>query len=210
MDLTSFDGLASAQKQVSSLAEAEEWATSAKAHMHRLSAIVADCDQRLASLPAQHVSAKIEAMQRRWWQRLFSSALQKDLKLQETEHTTRKQRAIATSGVLQGLIDDTPTNEAERVALLKDLKATKKSLQLDKRELGAQLRDIRADARRKSTNAATGFLALATDRKFTAMDRRNIRAAKERAVAGPEQLKNLIDRQILDVERQIARIEALR
>lgn len=107
---------------------------------------------------------------------------------------------IATK--LQESIDFTPNSLQEKKVLLKELKQRKKELQLQKREITASMRTIQANARSRSTYAGRGFLGMYSS-KLAAHERRRIRYDKEAALRPQEDLKAAIDRQILELDKDI-------
>lgn len=107
---------------------------------------------------------------------------------------------------LQEAIDFTPNSIKEQKILLKELKQQKKELQLKKRELTANMRSIQADARSRSIYAGRGFLGI-YDSKLAAHERRRIRYQKEEALRPSEDIKAAIDRQILQIDKDILWVE---
>jgi DNA repair ATPase RecN len=203
-----FQGLVDAHVGIGSLTAAAGWATAAEAYLERLKIALQGHEQAVADRRDALSRANAEANNRPAWKRLLKTSDQKDSAklLREAEAALR--HAIEANDTLQDLIDNTPTNAIQARALVNELKAAKKELQIDKRQVTAQLRDIRADARRKSTDAATGLLATATGRKFTAAERRYIHSAKELALAKPEEMKAAIERRLISLDRQIAKLES--
>ncbi|MTJ50517.1 hypothetical protein [Dolichospermum sp. UHCC 0259] len=107
---------------------------------------------------------------------------------------------------LQECIDFTPNSIKEQKILLKELKQQKKELQLKKRELTANMRSIQADSRSRSIYAGRSFLGI-YDSKLAAHKRRRIRYQKEEALRPSEDIKAAIDRQILQIDKDILWVE---
>ncbi len=149
------------------------------------------------------------AREKSFWGRFFKSAEEKA----NLASIHSCQQSISTcqrlGNAIQEKIDNTPTTKAEQVQLVKELKAQKKELQLQKRELAAEMKNIRTAARQKSSAVSTGWFAMAGDRKVTAIERREILRAKERALKPGEDAKVQVERVILAVEREILRLESL-
>ncbi len=101
---------------------------------------------------------------------------------------------------LQQYIDLTPESKSERKELLAELRAEKKQLQLEKRELNASMRAIRTDARQRSSGtpySLTGLMGM------TALQRQRIRFQKEQDLAPLEDHKAWFDSQIDQLDRRI-------
>ncbi|AFZ57146.1 hypothetical protein H6G54_09985 [Anabaena cylindrica FACHB-243] len=107
---------------------------------------------------------------------------------------------------LQEFIDFTPNSPKEQKILLKELKQQKKELQLQKRELIANMRSIQADSRSRSIYAGRDFLGIYNS-KLAAHERRRIRYQKEKALRPSEDMKVAIDRQILQIDKDIIWVE---
>jgi hypothetical protein len=107
---------------------------------------------------------------------------------------------------LQIAIDFTPNSATDKKMLLQELHQRKKELQIQKRELNIDTKQIRNIARVKSAHAGR-FLGIMYDSKLAASERRSIRYKKEALVAPYESLKVSIDRQILQIDKDILWIE---
>ncbi|MBE9251069.1 stage II sporulation protein M [Dolichospermum sp. LEGE 00240] len=107
---------------------------------------------------------------------------------------------------LQEFTDFTPNSPKEQKILLKELKQRKKELQLQKRELTANMKSIQADARLRSVYAGRDFLGIYNS-KLAAHERRRIRYQKEEALRPSEDMKAAIDRQILQIDKDILWVE---
>jgi hypothetical protein len=105
---------------------------------------------------------------------------------------------------LSDAIDFTPNSPEEKKALLAELRIHKKELEADKREVALNMSAIRADARQK--NADIDGRA-SYDSKSAARDRRQIHYEKEAALQPHEDAKAAIERQIIQVEKDILRVE---
>ena len=208
-ETTTLETLVAYHQRIDSLSDGKRWTEIAKTYMERLRGVVEQCDTGLAAIPLAVKAAAAAAKLRPFWKRLFGSAEQRSVAERARDLRASRDRAMAARDAVQSLINDTPTSEAERAAMLRELRASKKTLQLDKREINSQLQNIRGDARRQSAGAATSFLGMTTGRKYVAAERRLIRSAKEHAIASPEEAKRALDRRLLELDRQIVRIETL-
>lgn len=107
---------------------------------------------------------------------------------------------------LQEAIDFTPNSSKEQKVLLKELRQKKKELQLEKREVATNMRAIQASARSRSAYAGRGFLGIYNS-KLATHERRIIRYQKEAALRPSEDSKAAIERQILQIDRDILWVE---
>jgi hypothetical protein len=196
--------------RVSSLASAVEWRGVADNACNLLGHDIDAARAQLAGLEKNRQPLRQAAREKSFWGRVFKSTEEKA----NLAAIRSCQQSISTcqrlGNAIQEKIDNTPTTQAEQVQLVKELKAQKKELQLQKRELAAEMKNIRTAARQKSSAVSTGFFAMAGDRKVTAIERREILRAKERALKPGEDAKSQIERVILAVEREILRLESLR
>ncbi|MBM4283003.1 MAG: hypothetical protein FJ137_20365 [Deltaproteobacteria bacterium] len=106
-------------------------------------------------------------------------------------------------------VEMTPNNKKDQAALLRELRAEKKDLQARKKEVKASAASVRREARQLSANAGTSeFLGWPTySSKVAAMERRNIRRAKEAALAPHEDAVQALERQIATVEQRITWVQ---
>jgi hypothetical protein len=142
---------------------------------------------------------------------IFDSEVDKQSKIlneRKIENYKIKYRTVMESMAekLQESIDFTPTSSTEQKLLLKELRQRKKELQLQKREVAASAKQIREEARLKSIRAGK-FLGIVYDSKLAAIERREIRYRREAAVAPHEDVKASIERQILQIDKDILWVE---
>ena len=107
---------------------------------------------------------------------------------------------------LQEAIDFTPNSLTEQKLLLKELRQRKKELQLQKREVAASAKQIRREARMKSSHAGR-VLGIVYNSKLAATERRSIRYRKEAALLPHEDLMSSLERQILQIDKDIFWVE---
>ena len=110
---------------------------------------------------------------------------------------------------LQEMIDFTPNDPEAKKNLLKELRLQKKELQTEKRDMRSQMANIRLDARQKTADRAYMY-GFKSWNALTSIERRNIRIKKEIALAPLEDVKKIIDQQIIKLERQINWLERIR
>lgn len=101
---------------------------------------------------------------------------------------------------LQEFIDLTPDSKSERKELLNELRQEKKALQLEKRGLNASMKEIRTEARQQSARTPYTLKGLMG---MTALQRQQLRYAKEQNLAPLENKKDWIDAQLTKLERKI-------
>jgi hypothetical protein len=102
---------------------------------------------------------------------------------------------------LQDLIDRTPNSKADQKEMLNELKTIKKNLTLEKREINESIRQVNVEAR-KSISKVTGISGGIFGTVARA-HRVNVRYQKEAALRPNEDAKAGINRQLLQVEKDI-------
>jgi hypothetical protein len=142
---------------------------------------------------------------------LFDSVIiqqSKNLNTQIIKNYKTKYRTVieGMAEKLQEAIDFTPNSSTEQKLLLKELRQRRKELQLQKREVAASAKQIREEARLKSIHAGR-FLGIVYDSKLASIERRSIRYRREALVAPHEDIKASIDRQILQIDKDILWVE---
>lgn len=104
---------------------------------------------------------------------------------------------------LQESIDFTPNNSDEQKALIKELSFTKKDLQLQKKEVTANMKNVNERARSRSVRAGNNNFLGVYNSKMAASERRNIRYQRDAQLRPNEVIKAAIERQILQIEKDI-------
>lgn len=107
---------------------------------------------------------------------------------------------------LQSRLDRSPNNKDEQQRLLNELKLQRKELQLEKREANAEMRGVREHAGTKSAMAGGGISYLMG---LTAAQRRIIRLNKEAALHPYRSRRDLLENQILILDREILWVESI-
>jgi hypothetical protein len=108
---------------------------------------------------------------------------------------------------IQSKIDITPNTPEEQTNLLKELLLEKKELTLKKREINTQMKEIRTAARQKSVNSTDSLVGVLAGSKYRAATRRGIRYQKEQMLNPHEDEKSYIERQLLQIEKDILWVE---
>ena len=101
-----------------------------------------------------------------------------------------------------------PKSHDENQNLLKELKDKKKELQIQKREFTINMREIRRKARVESVNA--GKILFRYNSKIAARERRGIRSHKEAQLRPYEDAVTAIERQLLQIDKDIIWLESLK
>jgi len=195
-------------QSISTLAEMAHWKDAAEKSIIQLTAEAEECTARIGELRAKASQLRTETRLRSFFGRFFKSSEEKQVGFSIVAQIKAVQSWLSTVDVLQGKIDDAPSSEEEKRQMLSELKTRKKELQLEKRELNSQMKNIRTEARQRSASAGTSLSALVIGTKYTATERRSIRAAKERALAPREDAKAALERRLLALDREILRIES--
>ena len=114
---------------------------------------------------------------------------------------------IAREAIIE-MMDKTPVSKKEQQDMMKELIQIKKDLALEKRELNAKMKEIRADARRKNAFPITDTTDILSSlvhgvKGHTRIKRQIARMDKERQVKPHEDQASLIESQIIDIEKKI-------
>lgn len=194
-------------KTLTSFEEVASWDDSANAELETMLKLAMDLGNQIASERAALEQAEMNHSHKPFLSRLFGSRdeenkIKASIKKYEGYLKVLQQRAPE----LQEAVDFTPNSPEEKKALLQELRLRKKELQLQKRELAATMKAIRTNARQKSSEAGLIF-GVFYDRKSAAYQRRNIRYNKEAALRPHESEKDSIERQILQVDRDIVWVD---
>ncbi len=136
--------------------------------------------------------------------RMFSSPKdeQKLLQtIQEDQASLSQLEGLADE--LQEAIDFTPNSKDEQEVLLKELNFQKRELAAEKKEISLKMREVRAEARQQSAKAGMRLGGLMYSSKLAASQRRSIRYKKEAELRPHEDEMAAIERQILQLDKDI-------
>lgn len=209
MTLTSVESahsLISQHQDLSSLTAAMKWRSEADFTMTLLEASQFSTQERLQEIAKNASTLRLAAKEQSFWGIFLKSASEKAANIERTGLLSLMQHCRHVAIQLQEIADETPATDEEYAQLVKDLKATKKRLQIQKKEVSLTMKDIRTTARQKSDNAASIF----TDKKTTSDKRLHIRHTKEQALTPHEGTKSGLDRKILAIEKKILLMESYR
>jgi hypothetical protein len=193
--LPSFDNL-------ENFSEAIQWDSDASSLIELFKNSISDFLEYQKSLQQELEIIKTERESKSFFMRSFSS------KKSEKEHAesildmadvVKKTEIIIEK--LQDLIDRTPNSKVEQKEMLNELKTIKKNLALEKREINESIRKVNVEAR-KSISKVTGISGGIFGTVARA-HRVSVRYQKEAALRPNEDAKAGINRQLLQVEKDI-------
>lgn len=201
----SYNSLMAEFKDLSTLTEASEWDQRAQAEVDRINNVVSGLKGKLAEKTKVLELMQKERNGKPFLSRMFASKKPEQEISQEIDQLHKSISNLLEMGdTLNDAIDFTPNSPEEKKALLAELRIHKKELGADKREVALNMSAIRADARQKNADidGRTSY-----DSKSAARDRRQIHYEKEAALQPHEDAKAAIERQIIQVEKDILRVE---
>lgn len=179
------------------------WDSEAQMEIDRIIAVVRDLDTEITRQTQTLEILKQSKSEKSFMGRLFSSDKEeKELLLLIDEYNQYKVTLGNMASQLQESIDFTPNSPEEQKILIKELRQRKRELQIQKREVAAAMKAVRADARQQSAEAGRVF-GLFYDSKMAAFQRRNIRYSKEASLRPHEDAKSAIERQVVQIDRDI-------
>jgi peptidoglycan hydrolase CwlO-like protein len=200
-----YNSLMAEFKDLSTLTEASEWDQRAQAEVDRINNVVSDLKEKLAQRTKELAQMQNDRNAKPIFSRIFASKKpEQEISQEIAQVQTSISHLMEMGDTLRDSIDFTPNSPAEKKALLAELRIHKKELEADKREVALTMNAIRAEARQK--NADIDGRA-SYDSKSAAQDRRQVHYEKEAALQPHEDTKAAIERQILQVEKDILRVE---
>jgi hypothetical protein len=200
-----YNSLMAEFKDLSTLTEASAWDQRAQAEVDRINNVVRELKDKLAEKTKDLAQMQTERNAKPFFSRIFASTKPEQELSQEIDQVQKHISYLMEMGdKLSDAIDFTPNSPEEKKALLAELRIHKKELEADKREVALNMSAIRADARQKNANidGRTSY-----DSKSAARDRRQVHYEKEAALQPHEDAKAAIERQIIQVEKDILRVE---
>jgi len=200
-----YNSLMAEFKDLSTLTEASEWDQRAQTEVDQINNVVRELKEKLAERTKDLEYMQNERNGKPFFSRIFASTKPEQELSQEIDQVQKHISNLMDMGdQLSDAIDFTPNSPEEKKALLAELRIHKKELEADKREVSLNMSAIRADARQKNANidGRTSY-----DSKSAARDRRQIHYEKEAALQPHEGAKAAIERQIIQVEKDILRVE---
>ena len=200
-----YNSLMAEFRDLSTLTEASEWDQRAQFEVEKINLVIRDLKEKVDERTKDLEYMQKERNAKPFFSRLFASTKPEQATSQDIDQVQKYiSNLMEMSDQLSDAIDFTPNSPEEKKALLAELRIHKKELGADKREVALTMNAIRADARQK--NADIDGRA-SYDSKSAAQDRRQIHYEKEAALQPHEDAKAAIERQIIQVEKDILRVE---
>ena len=189
-------------KILSSFTQIAAWDEQAQVEVENIIIVIHALNDEIIKLTVALGKARSDHKEKAFLKRMFNDRKEeKDL----TQQLQRCQELIATmeamASEMQEAIDFSPNSIEEQKTLLKELRQRKKELQIQKREVAANMKAIRDDAHQQSVHAGQGILGY--NSKTAAYQRRQIRYSKQAALGPQENAKAAIERQLLQTDRDI-------
>lgn len=190
-------------KTLSTFAHIAAWDEQAKAEVEKTISTIQALDTEIVQQTEALEQAKRAHTEKSFLNRMFSGRKEEKDVAQHVEQCQKLKASLETlASEMQEAIDFSPNSPEEQKALLKELRQRKKELQVQKREVAASMKAIRGEAQQQSVHAGKGFLGTYNS-KLATYQRRQIRYAKQAALGPEEDEKAAVERQILQVERDI-------
>jgi len=206
-DTKNFQALMLEYEGLVTFADVASWDERANAEVKKIVNVIEDTNKMSADALRKLEQAKKENAQKGLVSRLFSGkGLETSLTQSIQQYDRYKLSLEKLASQLQEAIDYTPNSADEQKSLLKELRLQKKEIQVKKREVAATLKAIRAGARAKNANAGISkslFNTYTYDPKLAAAQRRGIRFQREAALHPHEDEKAAIERQLIQIDRDI-------
>lgn len=193
-------------KSLSTFEAVTEWDTRAQTEVDRIADVIQKLDTEITTESATLQQVKLEHSQKPFFKRVFGGNKQEKETVSHLEQCRQYKTTLEELATeLLESIDFTPNSLEDKKVLLKELKLRKKELQAEKKNVNVQMQSIRTEARQRNTRVTNyGIRSLS---KLATADRRNIRLNKEAALGPHEDAKAAIERQIIQLDRDILWIE---
>ena len=191
-DNNNYHALMDEYKTLSTYEAVAGWDQRAQAEVDRIAGVLQELDAEIVRQLEALEQAKREHAQKSFLKRTFGGRKPEQEIAQFIEQCRQNMTTLGElASNLQEAIDFTPNSPEEQKTLLKELRLRKKEFQAEKREVMANMKAIRAEARVQSVHAGKGFLGM-YDSKRGAYERRQIRYAKEAALGRTKMPKRLL------------------
>jgi len=189
-------------KSLSSFAAIADWVARARAELATVISVIRQLEAELARQKQILEDAQKARAQKSMIRRMFGGDKAEKVARRQVEQCKqgiRHNRAIATE--LQGRIDTSPSSPEEQNALLKELRLRRRELLLQKEEATTTMKSIPEEARRQSAVSGRG--------RWASLARLDIRYPREVRLLPDENKRQAIERQLLQIERDIRWVEKL-
>jgi len=189
-------------KVLKTFAEVSTWDHDAQLELGKIIKVIKDLDRELADEGNSLEKAKQIRAEKNLLTRVFQGHKEEKKVIQHSEQCrNNKIQLTELANQLQESIDFSPNNMEEQKTLVKELRLRKKGLLVKKREVAAIMTELRTQARQLSAEA--GKVGFFYSSKTAAVERRSIRYAKEDALRPHENNKTAIERQLIQVDKDI-------
>jgi hypothetical protein len=198
-----YNKLMSELQTISTFAQVKVWDERAQAELLRIIQVIQELDsaivwQSLASKERQTIHAEKSFLSRA----LSSKKDEDEIDALIRKYKGYKETLQSMAKRLQESIDFTPNSAEEQQPLVNELRQRKKELQSSRRQVIADMQAIRTEARQESAQVGTTWLGFYNP-ELAARKRRQIRYQKEAALQPHEDEKAAIDRQLIQIEKDI-------
>lgn len=192
---------------ITTLADAQAWCIGAQEVVTFLETGRKVLDNLIEDQVVQLSNLRSKAKQENALGWLFRSKEEKGKAKQMASVTANRDDLLFAIDSIQQKLRLTPNSAEQRGQFLNGLRITLKELQLEKRSVSAAIRDIRADARRKSANAPYSIVTPLVG--SVAERRKQVRLVKEVQIGPLEKKRADLEAQIIHNQKQVLWLEAL-
>ena len=202
-DDRNFGKLMSDFKTLATFSAIASWDSQTQLEIERILGVIRDLDNEISRQTQALEKFRQSKSEKSFMGRLFTSDKEEKESLQLVEKYNQYKATLGKmASQLQESIDFTPNTPEEQKTLLKELRQRKKELQVEKREVAAAMKAVRTGARQQSAQAGRVF-GVFYDSKLAASERRSIRYSKESTLRPHEDAKTAIERQLVQIDRDI-------
>ena len=202
-----FDNLMVEYGELSNYEAVNDWDTRAQQEVRAIVETLKNLDKAIAVETANLQKAKFLFEEQSFFKRVLGKHQEEEaIANRLSVFRQRKVQVLQFVSKLQTSIDFTPNTTKEKEELVRELKLRKKELQAQKREEAVTMAEIRKEARVRSVDAGKNWIGL-YDSSVAADERRGIRYAKEAALRPHEDAKAAIERQLIQIERDLLWVE---
>jgi hypothetical protein len=198
----SVDNLLQKHKTLKTFRDAQEWDTDALAVIELLQEFLKDISNFRDEQKKKLDELKLERKEGSFFKKVFSSRSDENETVEYINKADAETQSILDGiDLLFAMMDKTPASKSEQKELANELRQLKKEYALQKREVNENLRQVRASARQKTANwtgVSAGLVGSVARHQRT-----SIRLEKERALAPNEDLKAVIEKNLVALERDL-------
>jgi hypothetical protein len=196
-------------ESLTTFAAAVDWDVRAQIEVERIADVLRQLEQSIGEQKEAQERVKQAHAQKSFFQRTFGGRdEEREIAKRLEQWGGFQDRLGDMTDKLQESMDFTPTSKEEQRALIKELRQRKKELQLEKREVNLEMRAIRDKSRASSVKSDANLMGFrlgsgGTTSKVAAWQRRQNRYSRQAALRPHEDAKAAIERQIVEVDKNI-------